>query len=465
MRWSNADGRPRGRRWARAWAAIMLSGFAALPAGAQSQRGRDGTSNAGRELFTREWDASPTRHGGDGLGPLFNATSCAACHHLGGVGGGGSRGESVSALSAFAGEPSIEEGPLVFHGELADLHPGLRNRSSVVLHQHAVAPKDEKRLQEIGHYRAVQTREGLIALHRSLRNTPALFGAGLIDAIPDAVILAAERRRFDEFPEIQGRASRLRDGRLGRFGWKAQTASLRDFVLEACAGELGLEVAGHHQPSLESWDDYDPSALKPDLDSTESRQLVDYVGSLPRPVFRPATDPQIVANGRLLFDRAGCAACHTPVLGRIDGLFSDLLLHDIGDRIHDYRGCGCSFLSSRPVKTPIVDNPKPWAGPAAAPGEAGPNQWRTAPLWGVATSAPYMHDGRAETLDEAIRFHGGEAAATSARYVAMSPNERQCLLAFLHSLKAPPAPRPAPHAPKLAQGREAPAGLTSVPAR
>src|SRR5262245_48324788 len=120
-----------------------------------------------------------------------------------------------------------------------------------------------------------------------MRNTPALFGDGLIDRIPDSVLLDAEKRRFDVFPEVKGRVSRLRDGRLGRFGWKGQTASLREFGLGACANELGLEVPGHHQVSLASWKQFDPADLGPDLSNEQADLLVRFVANLPEPSFRP----------------------------------------------------------------------------------------------------------------------------------------------------------------------------------
>src|SRR5262249_61394544 len=83
------------------------------------------------------------------------------------------------------------------------------------------------------------------------------------------------------------------------------------------------------------------------------------------------------------------------------------------------------------------------AGPGGPPaGGGGPRDGRPPRLWGVASSAPSLHDGRAPTLNEAIRLHGGEAAATSGRYAQLTTADRQCLLAFLHSLAGPPCPRP-----------------------
>ena len=94
---------------------------------------------------------------------------------------------------------------------------------------------------------SVPGRHGSILVRTSERNPPALFGAGLIDAIPDEAIEAAAKRKFPGSSAVKGRVSRLKDGRIGRFGWKAQTATLKEFVLSAAAGEMGLEVPGRHQ--------------------------------------------------------------------------------------------------------------------------------------------------------------------------------------------------------------------------
>jgi CxxC motif-containing protein (DUF1111 family) len=333
-------------------------------------------------------------------------------------------------LSAFAGTPRSGTG--VFQGELEDLHPGFKGRTSVVLHRHAAGREDEQRLMSIRAYSTVQTRDELIALATSQRNTPALFGAGQIDGISDQALLAAETRTFTDFPEIKGRVSRLKDGRLGRFGWKGQIASLQEFVLAACSNELGLEVPGHHQASFAASKTLDPSTVKLDLDENECSLLFRFVANLPRPVFVPVKDAFLAVRGRAAFSELGCATCHSPSLGHIDGLFSDLLLHDLGNRFREF-GSGYGSASSTARVVDRTDKPHT----ATPPGEAGPTEWRTAPLWGVADSAPYLHDGRANTLDEAIRLHGGEAAKTSQRYSELTADDRQCLLAFLHSLRAP----------------------------
>jgi CxxC motif-containing protein (DUF1111 family) len=396
-----------------------------------------------RQLFEKVWEpGKPSRTGGDGLGPLFNESSCVGCHHLGGTGGAGGNDSNVEILSAFAGTPSVEGRGGVFKGELEDLHPGFRTRTSIVLHRHATTAAARERLTDIRVYCTVQTRDDLIALERSSRNTTALFGSGRIDSIPDSTLLEAEKRAFRKFPEIKGRVSRLRDGRIGRFGWKGQTASLRDFVLAACSNELGLEVPGHHQVTLDRAQDFVPSKLKDDLEDDECGMLVEFVRSLPPPVLRYDEGSISQPWGFTVFETVGCASCHAPRLGRVNGLYSDLLLHDLGDRMRASGGYGSPSI--------IVDKATS-KDKTQASGEATPTEWRTPPLWGVATSSPYLHDGRANTLDEAIRLHGGEAAATSERYSKLSTIDHNALILFLRSLTVS-AVRPIKHGASARKG-------------
>jgi CxxC motif-containing protein (DUF1111 family) len=158
----------------------------------------------------------------------------------------------------------------------------------------------------------------------SQRNPPALFGVGKIDAIPEETLLAAEKQRFPDFPEIRGRINRLKDGRIGRFGWKAETPDLREFVLSACANELGLEVPGHHQAASP----LEPDAIAKGLDLTqpECDALVAYVRDLGAPKGSVSSIPgesPATAAGRAMFDSAGCAACHRPSLGDADGISNE----------------------------------------------------------------------------------------------------------------------------------------------
>jgi CxxC motif-containing protein (DUF1111 family) len=265
----------------------------------------------------------------------------------------------------------------------------------------------------------------------SQRNTPALFGSGLIDRIPDSVIIAEERRQrlrrgmvastTEDAPV--GRALRLADGRVGKFGWKAQSASLSDFVQAACANELGLSNPGAAQPAPLGFPSYKAKGY--DLTQKQCDQITAFCGSLPRPVEQTVFE-EVAEAGKKLFTTIGCAACHTPSMGRVDGIYSDLLLHRMG---RDLTGDG--DYNEPPRNLPPKDD-----GTPQNPGPS-PDEWRTPPLWGVADSAPYLHDGRAPTLVDAILEHGGQAADSRKKFAALSAREQEQVIAFLQSLRAP----------------------------
>lgn len=406
----------------------------------------------GRAIFAREWVPGDGRsHGGDGLGPVYNERSCLACHNQGGPGGSAAADKNIDIVTArgdglpadgffyafgmnFGGagfqyrfvsnvNPANNPAPRV--AVLVRIHPGFRDSSSVLLHR--FGPD----FQYASWRDTVPGQHGNTQIRLSQRNPTPLFGMGLIDAIPDEVIEASARRRLPGPNAVRGRVSRLPDGRIGRFGWKAQTATLRDFVLSAAAGELGLEVPSQHQAG----DPRIPPLAAPglDLDQDECEALVAYVASLPSPVAStPAgkTDRQVKA-GAALFKSIGCAQCHVPKLGEVDGIYSDLLLHEMSPELADTGFYG--------IFAEAADALNPPRRPAGRPAEVGARvrEWRTPPLWGLCDSAPYMHDGRADTILQAIALHGGQGAASAQRFASLSARERQQVEAFLLSLAAP----------------------------
>jgi CxxC motif-containing protein (DUF1111 family) len=418
----------------------------------------------GRELFTRAWVPHDGRsHGGDGLGPVYNERSCLGCHHQGGPGGAATGDKNIEIVSPggdlfpaigafytfgmsfggagfqyrFASNAKPVQPPPPNAADLAQIHAGFRDAPSVVLHRYG-PDADYRAWRE-----KIPGQHGAIFLRSSQRNPTPLFGLGLIEAIPDEVLEAAARRRFAGVSQIRGRVSRLSDGRIGRFGWKAQTATLTEFVLTAAAVELGLEVPGHSQagdpriPAL--------AARGLDMNQDECNALAAYVRSLPPPtVDLPANpkDAQQAKAGGAVFKAAGCATCHLPRLGDVEGIYSDLLLHDMSPQMAD-----TSLYGSFAARDPGAAKPAP--APAAAPaGEAAGRkpatvaavqEWRTPPLWGLRDSVPYLHDGRAETVDQAIRAHGGQATSAAQKYAQLSARERGQLEAFLLSLAAPKA--------------------------
>ncbi|WP_165074971.1 sigma-70 family RNA polymerase sigma factor [Paludisphaera rhizosphaerae] len=396
----------------------------------------------GRELFQRIWAANDARsHGGDGLGPVFNARSCLDCHDQGGVGGSGSAihnidvatvgpagiggGEFFYAFSMNFGGQGFEyrfgydpsqwasaDGTRRTDASAASaVHPGFRDSRSVVLHRFGVDPTYAAWRD------AVPGLHGNVDVRVSQRNPSPLFGLGLIDAIPDEAIIAHARRGG-------GRVARVEGGRVGRFGWKAQTATLEEFVVSAASSELGLETPGRRQADSP----HRPGLTSPgmDMDREECAALAAFVRDLPAPVASTPADPKDAADvdeGARTFRSIGCAGCHLPKLGDVEGLYSDLLLHDMGADLAD--AAGYTVFG---------------AGSTADPEDRAASkrrEWRTPPLWGLHDSAPYLHDGRAETVARAIVLHGGQGSASADRFTRLSPRRKRQVEAFLDSLTAP----------------------------
>jgi RNA polymerase sigma factor (sigma-70 family) len=405
----------------------------------------------GELLFTKEWAPNdPLSRGGDGLGPVYNDTSCVACHGLGAPGGAGPESKNVVLVTAIPNNCGPAQ-------PLEQLHPGFRGSRSAVLHRHGTDPayaswrqhfadpshnpqqssgpnQREESIQnrikavkeQTAPGRRVRERSGNLpsmngfSLSLAERNTPALFGAGHIDEIPSEVLVAVAACQS---AEVKGRVGRTKEGRIGRFGWKAQLPSLHEFVRGACANELGLEVPGNSQAASPLAPFKKANAL--DLDEADCDALVSYIRALPAPVEVDPAGPigtDHMRAGRRLFADLECGSCHMPTLGGLRGIYSDLLLHDMGQSLSD---SGSTYG---------IDGPNTPEGPTA-------REWRTPPLWGYRDSGPYMHDGRAQNLEEVVAFHEGQANASAKRFFSLSALERDQVEAFLKSLVAPSAAR------------------------
>jgi CxxC motif-containing protein (DUF1111 family) len=176
----------------------------------------------------------------------------------------------------------------------------------------------------------------------------------------------------------------------------------------------------------------DPNApdVAPDLDRKQFRQLVAFVETLPKPVEvlpTSAVERDQAVRGKQLFSTVGCAVCHVPELGGVKGVYSDFLLHKVDDGVPGNNGYGAA----------LPDTPIPDELPRL-------NEWKTPALWGVADSAPYMHDGVAPTLLAAILAHGGDAKSVKEAFKKLPDGDQQAVVAFLQTLKAPPDAIPAP---------------------
>ena len=425
----------------------------------ENSRVKESRIERGKRLFRRAWKPREALcRPGDGLGPLHNHVSCAGCHRLGGVGGAGPRQDNVDLLTVV--RPANAQSPIEvfvpvalrsngnsasFSKSLSKTHAGFLQQgapsSTIILHRHGL----DRRYADFREglipgpwdpevpVRRFTTDDG-ISFRLSQRNTPALFGAGLVDEVPIKIVkqLAIEQRKY---PGVTGRIAPAAGKQFGRFGWRGQIGTLREFVLAACANELGLQVARNPQALDPLNSDY--HMRRNDLERSDLRALVAYVRALPAPVRdrpRNASLARQVRRGEQLFHDVGCVACHVADLGHVTGIYSDLLLHDMG---------------------PWLSDPVPAAAESATVANSGyfgvvlsqvqtpsgvtKREWRTPPLWGVRDSAPYLHDGRAETLGDAIELHGGEAKFAREAFGKLSEEEQESVIAFLNCLVAPRA--------------------------
>lgn len=327
---------------------------------------------AGREVFDRDFGQSA------GLGPLFNGDSCRGCHSTPTIGGAGGFDVNV-----------------VRHGMLASDGTFTAPSIGTIAHRHSVngsvrAPFD-------GGANVIE-----------LRQTPAVYGLGLIELIGDDTILANADAEDANGDGISGRANILFDGRLGRFGWKAQLPNLDEFARDAMSNEMGITVPVQDGRSFGTTTDEDAFA-DPEISIEDIRTLVSYMRTLAAPP-RTHRDEALEASGEAIFGTFGCADCHIPSMPSRMGvavrLYSDVLLHDV----------------AAPDAVGIED------------GTASTREFRTPPLWGLSQTSPYMHDGRAFTIEAAIAAHDGEAANTRNAVSNATAQEREALLAFLSSL-------------------------------
>lgn len=418
--------RLRARRLTVGASAVILFGVI-YSAGAMFQPSTEELTQQGKMLFEHEWKPhDPLAAGGDGLGPVFNAKSCVACHFQGGVGGAGPNDNNVTA---FEVEPRPNHPDTVVNGVVhaAAISPDFKDTVDYVRKLFPIVRKGER---IIGTCNTVTVHD-FDPLRVTSINTPPLFGAGQIDGISDGAIQRNMYRRavkamgkelqleFDSTP--MGRYRLLDDGRVGKFGWKGQFATLEEFVATACAVEVGLTNPHRAQEKPRHQGADEEAGL--DLNGEQFLALVTFCETLPAPKMVLPDDSaacDLVREGQQAFTAIGCADCHTPDLGGVEGLYSDLLLHRIAPPDH-----GGSSYGRVERDIPIPDNyPKP-------------DEWKTPPLWGVADTAPYFHDGQSPTLEAAIERHHGDAERVRDRYREASPREQQAIIAFLKSLKAP----------------------------
>ncbi len=413
----------------------------------------------GFALFKKMWAQAPSStQASDGLGPLFNARSCQSCHLRDGRGRppeGGAESQSFMFRLAKTPANDAERAALAAHEHLNFPDPvygqqlqdqgvtGLKGEGRAV-----ISYKDRIVTLAGGETVTLRAPSYAVADHAygpldpqttlSPRIAQSLAGMGLLEAIPEAEILAGAERQAKAGGGIHGRPNLVRDPKsgeivIGRFGWKAQNPTVRAQAAAALSSDIGISSPDAPDPygdctEAETACRKMPTGVQKRLGDTEAPDpildlLTAYTANLAVPARRDVDQPDVLA-GKALFYQAGCASCHTPkfVTARTAAEtqhafqliwpYSDLLLHDMGEELADGQQVG----------------------------EATGRDWRTVPLWGIGLAQTvngyqaYLHDGRARTLEEAILWHGGEGARARNAYAGMEKSDRQKLLQFLGSL-------------------------------
>lgn len=397
----------------------------------------------GNSFFNDNWVTAPaSTEGRDGLGPLFNAQSCSSCHFRDGRGkppaddddperglllrlsvpGTGPHGEIVP--DAAYGDQLQDRGisGVPAEGRISITTTKVRGRYGDGTPFTLVAPT----------YAVAGAGYGPLAsgVQLSPRIAPAVFGVGLLEAIPAADVVARADPDDADDDGISGTANSVWDVRtqamtLGRFGWKANVPTVEQQNAGAFNGDIGITSSLFPEKSCTAIQTAclaAPTGGDPEIDDQKLGRVTFYTRTLAVPARRDVDGPT-VRDGEQLFRSAGCSACHLPTVetgpSDIPALadqtihpFTDLLLHDMGPGLADGRPDGLATGS----------------------------EWRTAPLWGIGLvdtvndHTRFLHDGRARNLAEAILWHGGEAEPAKERFRKMSREDRDAITAYLQSL-------------------------------
>ena len=396
----------------------------------------------GNSLFSQNWakygNSATAR---DGLGPTFNARACTSCHFKDGRGEPPVNGEISKGFLMRISLGQDENGQAIpgpGYGEQ------IQERSNLGVPFEAkvnVSYTDETHEYPDGSTYELRTPTytftdehfgSLSGIKTSPRIGTQTIGLGLIDALPESEIL----KFVDEFDSdndgISGRANNTYDIesgalKLGKYGWKANAATLKQQVTSAFHGDMGLTsvllpIDNCPSPQQDCLDDpKDESEFE--VSNRQLERITFYQATLAVPNRRNFRDESVL-KGKVLFTELNCISCHstnlktgnsefTPLLNNITiRPYSDFLLHDMGDKLADNRG---DFLATG-------------------------TEWRTQPLWGIGLIPTVnnhtflLHDGRARTIEEAILWHGGEAETSKLAFKNLNAEERQNVLDFINTL-------------------------------
>lgn len=382
----------------------------------------------GRSFFTIPWVEAPAATTArDGLGPLFNANSCASCHPRQGGGAAVTTDGPVDRSIVLRlsrdgnGQPDLSYGAQLSINGVQDVpfEGQLNARLNKSMHRYADGTK-----VELSNPDFFITQLNYAALSKHTKTTalraPLLMGLGLIDDIPTAQITQYADIDDDNADGISGKphwVNSLEHGekRLGRLGWKATATNVIEQTALALHHDMGLTTswlsAENCAPQqIKCLDYYRSSEL--DVPPFRLQAMAYFLGHLRTPKSAKIAS----SEGEKWFNKIGCNACHrvgyTTKHGVTVNPYSDFLLHDMGPQL------GAGFKV----------------------GDAHVNEWRTAPLWGLGLAkilnpkAGYLHDGRASTIEQAVLWHGGEAQSSQQKFSQLSPAQRQSVIEFLNTL-------------------------------
>jgi CxxC motif-containing protein (DUF1111 family) len=397
----------------------------------------------GKIQFNTEWDPAPGQvPTNDGLGPVFNAIACASCHINNGRGrppeSATEAFESILVRLSAPGE-SAHGGPKPvenYGGQLQHraIDGAMPEGTAIIEYTEITGTYADGAAYKLRQPTVVfnDMQFGALPAYAmySLRVANPVIGLGLLEAVPIEMIEQLTDPDDRNSDGISGRANRVwsstkQQTSIGRFGWKANVATVEEQNAGASLGDMGIttqlnptdncrviqngciKVAQAHASEIEFQQEF-------------FEQLTRYVRLLAVPAQRDSDNP-VVQLGAALFRSIGCVQCHVSTLktgkdashpelaSQTIHPYTDLLLHDMGDGLADNRP---DYLASG-------------------------SEWRTAPLWGIGLTAEvtgnesYLHDGRARTLSEAILWHGGEARTARDMFVGLPSPQRTAILTFL----------------------------------
>ncbi|MGH1503487.1 MAG: di-heme oxidoredictase family protein [Acidimicrobiales bacterium] len=409
------------------------------------------TFEVGDSFFTQNWVTAPaSTDARDGLGPTMNARACSSCHVLDGRGlppdldDEGAELGLLLRLSIPGADPETGA-PLpdpAYGGQLQDASiNGVGAEGAIGVSYESIAGTyGDGTPYELAAPTYTVDDLAFGEAHPDLlvgpRLAPAVFGVGLLEEIPEADLLALADPDDADGDGISGRANRvwsatLGEMTIGRFGWKANTATVRDQVADAFFGDIGITSSLHPVQNCPGVQVACAEAIDggdPELTDSRLGSVTFYNRTLAVPGARVdgGGDDDLadqILDGFGLFDDFGCSSCHAPTFTTGDSdiaaladqtihPYTDLLLHDMGEGLADGRPDHLATGS----------------------------EWRTPPLWGlgliddVNAGRFLLHDGRARTIEEAILWHGGEAETSREAFRLADAGDRAALVAFLEAL-------------------------------